>query len=84
MKKHTTQNDRVLDYMRSHGGITSLEAYDKLGCTRLSARIKDLKEMGVAIMAQKIIEANCSYLKVGERRPIPIMNYPAYGQIAFA
>lgn len=49
MKKQATQNDRVLAYIRSHGGITSLEAYDKLGCTRLSARIKDLKEMGVAI-----------------------------------
>lgn len=49
MKKQTTQNDRVLAYIRLHGGITSLEAYDKLGCTRLSARIKDLKEMGVAI-----------------------------------
>lgn len=49
MKKPITQNDRVLAYIRSHGGITSLEAYDKLGCTRLSARIKDLKEMGVAI-----------------------------------
>ena len=47
--KKTTQNDRVLAYIRSHGGITSLEAYDKLGCTRLSARIAGLKGMGIAI-----------------------------------
>ena len=49
MKKQTTQNDRVLAYMRSHKGITSLDAYRDLGCTRLSARIADLKRMGVAI-----------------------------------
>lgn len=49
MKKQTTQNDRVLAYMRSHNGITSLDAYRDLGCTRLSARIADLKEMGIAI-----------------------------------
>ena len=47
--KKTTQNDRVLAYMRSHKGITSLDAYRDLGCTRLSARIADLKRMGVAI-----------------------------------
>jgi 2-methylisocitrate lyase-like PEP mutase family enzyme len=47
--KKTTQNDRVLAYMRSHKGITSLDAYRDLGCTRLSARIADLKRMGIAI-----------------------------------
>jgi 2-methylisocitrate lyase-like PEP mutase family enzyme len=47
--KKTTQNDRVLAYMRSHNGITSLDAYRDLGCTRLSARIADLKRMGIAI-----------------------------------
>ena len=49
MKKQTTQNDRVLAYMRSHKGITSLDAYRDLGCTRLSARIADLKERGIVI-----------------------------------
>ena len=49
MKKQTTQNDRVLAYMRSHKGITSLDAYRDLGCTRLSARIAGLKGMGIAI-----------------------------------
>ena len=49
MKKQTTQNDRVLAYMRSHKGITSLDAYRDLGCTRLSARIADLKGRGITI-----------------------------------
>lgn len=38
----------------------------------------------VPVMARALIEANCGYLKVGARRPIPIMQYPAVGQIAFA
>ena len=47
--KKTTQNDRALAYMRSHKGIASLDAYRDLGCTRLSARIADLKGMGITI-----------------------------------
>ena len=38
----------------------------------------------VPIMAQKIVEANCPYLKAGERRRAPVMQYPETGQIAFA
>jgi DNA (cytosine-5)-methyltransferase 1 len=56
-------------------------AWHKYPTTEQTARIGNSV---VPIMAQKIIEANCSYLKVGERRRIPIMNYPVTGQIAFA
>lgn len=38
----------------------------------------------VPIMAQKIVEANCQYLAVGERVPNPIVYYTSYGQMAFA
>lgn len=44
-----TQNYRVLEYMISNGGITSFEAFKELGITRLSARIKDLRDEGVQI-----------------------------------
>lgn len=37
----------------------------------------------VPIMAKKLVEANCSYLKVGERTPIPIVEMQESGQIAF-
>lgn len=39
-----SQEDLVLDYMKSNKGITSIEAYDKLGVTRLSAVIFNLRE----------------------------------------
>ena len=38
----------------------------------------------VPVMAKVLVESNCSYLKVGERYPIPIMYLQAGGQIAFA
>lgn len=39
-----TQANRVLDYMRKHGSITTLEAFRDLGITRLSRVIFDLKK----------------------------------------
>jgi len=41
-----TQTQRVLEYMRDHGSITEANAYAAIGCTRLSARIYDLKKAG--------------------------------------
>lgn len=44
--KRVTQKDRVLDFIRKEGNITSLDAIRELGCTRLSAVIFNLKEEG--------------------------------------
>ena len=44
MKKN--QRDRILEYVDRFGTITSSEAISELGCTRLSARISELKSMG--------------------------------------
>lgn len=41
-----TQNQLVLEYLQNFGSITSLEAYDNLGVTRISARIYDLRNDG--------------------------------------
>lgn len=38
----------------------------------------------VPIMAQKIVEANCPYLKVGVREPNPVTYWQSDGQMAFA
>lgn len=40
---------RVYDFMREHGSITTQQANKELGETRLSARIFELKEKGVNI-----------------------------------
>jgi len=38
-----TQKSKVLDWLRSHDGITSLEASDNLRVCRLSERIRELE-----------------------------------------
>lgn len=45
----TTQCERVLDYIKFFGSITSLQAMQDLGCMRLASRINDLKRMGYPI-----------------------------------
>lgn len=45
-----TQCEMVMDYMRENGSITSMEAFSKLGITRLSARIYDLRKAGENIV----------------------------------
>ena len=39
----------VLQHMKEHGTIHHFEAEELYGCTRLAARIKDLKNRGVEI-----------------------------------
>ena len=40
---------RIIKYMKKHNGITSQDAFKDLGITRLSARIKELRELGYNI-----------------------------------
>lgn len=40
---------RIIEYMKKHKGITSQDAYKDLGITRLSARIKELRDLGYDI-----------------------------------
>lgn len=40
----------VLDYIMKNGGISTRQAFQELECTRLSGRIKDLRNMGVPII----------------------------------
>lgn len=49
-----TQEQRVLEYMKTHRGITALEAYRELGVMRLSARIFDLRASGHVIATEHV------------------------------
>lgn len=49
-----TRKDAVLEYMREHGSITSMEAFQELGNTRLSASIFLLKKDGHAIAREDV------------------------------
>lgn len=51
-----SQSQDILNYMKSHS-ITPVEAFNKFGCFRLAARIKDLKDDGHKI-STNIVEKN--------------------------
>lgn len=49
MSKGCTQCSSVLSHIQKNGSISSLEAIQLYGITRLAARILDLKDMGFHI-----------------------------------
>ena len=40
------QRQRIINYIKKFGSITSKDAYNDLGITQLATRIKELKERG--------------------------------------
>lgn len=45
----TSQCQKILKHLIRYGRITTFQAYEKYGCTRLPARISDLKDKGIGI-----------------------------------
>lgn len=48
------------------------------------AEVRDIGNSVVPVMAQKLVEANCGYLKAGERMPNMGIGEEAGGQMKFA
>ena len=57
---------RVYDFIKKHGSITTQQANKELGETRLSARIFELKEKGVNIQDEWLWVKN----RYGEKRHV--------------
>ena len=54
MKRNITQQDSILRYIQQHkAGITSKEAFERFGCTRLAAVICALNRKGYNIQRQR-------------------------------
>ena len=53
-----TQVDRVIDYMKQFGSVSTLEAFKDLGVTRLSARIFEIRKRGYKVKAEPIKAKN--------------------------
>ena len=56
--KKPTQCERVLNFIKMHGEITTYVAYSTLKITRLASRIFELKEKGVDIVTEKRVFIN--------------------------
>ena len=52
--KKKTQTGEILRYLQTHKGITSMQAFEKFGATRLSAIIFVLKKRGFNIVTYMI------------------------------
>lgn len=52
-----TQKMEVYEYMKEHGSITSMQAF-RLGITRLSARVHELRRDGFHISSETIKRKN--------------------------
>lgn len=52
MAKKMSQCDQILQFMKTHGGITQAEAVAHIKCYRLAARIADLKKRGHLIITE--------------------------------
>lgn len=46
-----SQKDTILRHLKTHTGITSMEAFELYGITRLSGRIFDLRQDGYNIVS---------------------------------
>lgn len=49
-----SQNNKILTHLQSGKPITTYQAFTKYNCTRLSARIKDLRDKGYNITTRSI------------------------------
>lgn len=56
--KKQTQRDKILEYIKKHGGITQREALIELGVGRLSGRVYELRKMGYPIETKTICVKN--------------------------
>ena len=53
-----TQCERILRHLQDYGSITQAEAVTEYGCSRLGARIWDLKAQGVPIRSERVTGKN--------------------------
>lgn len=44
-----SQNAKLLRYLQTHSGLTQLEAFNTLGCCRLSERVRELERLGYVL-----------------------------------
>ncbi len=63
LERKPTQRQKVLEYIRKFGYITSWQAYTDLGISQLGARIFELKEFGFVFKTTRVNTVN----RLGEK-----------------
>lgn len=57
-RKQPSQLDRILAVLESGGTLTSLDALEDFGCSRLASRITDLKRKGYPVASRMVTRRN--------------------------
>lgn len=53
MKKYKpTQVERILEYIKTFGSISTLEAFRDLGITKLTTRVSEMRRAGITIIGK--------------------------------
>lgn len=42
-----TQDERIFNYIKEHGSITPMEAWNELGITKLATRVSEMSRAGI-------------------------------------
>lgn len=53
-----TQHEKILIYLQNRGSITTFEAFEHLGITKLTTRISELRKSGFMILGERCQSAN--------------------------
>lgn len=61
MTSTRTQRDKVLSYLRKHGGLTVREAVIELNINSLPKRIEELRKLGYPITTEWVYGNNVRY-----------------------
>ena len=56
-----TQNREIIRYLTKGNKITPIEALNRFGCFRLSARILDLRKLGFDIKTEYVTKGKKTY-----------------------
>lgn len=52
-----TQVQAIMDYCKTHGSITTMDAFD-IGITRLASRIHEIRQMGISVEKEMVKGTN--------------------------
>ena len=57
-REYDTQNNRILNYIKTFGSITPVQALRDLGVMRLASRISELKSQGYPVEKSMVCALN--------------------------
>ena len=58
MSRLNSQNAMILNFLKSGGSLTPIEALEKFQCFRLAARMNDLRKKGYVIQTEILKDDN--------------------------